>query len=83
MFLILRSRLDETTGVPLIPAIDNIFHSQLHSGGSLGESQNFTLEYESSGALILLLIWGPKGAHQTKSVLGYAGSYKNICAKAS
>ena len=37
---ILRSRLDETTGVPLIPAIDNIFHCQLHSGGSLGESQN-------------------------------------------
>ena len=36
----LGSRLDETTGVPLIPANDNIFHCQLHSGGSLGESQN-------------------------------------------
>ena len=30
-----------------------------------------------------LLIWEPKGAHQTKSVLGYVGSYKSICAKAS
>ena len=38
--LFLRSRLDETFGVPLIPAIDNIFHCQLHSGGSLGKSQN-------------------------------------------
>ena len=39
-FFFLRSRLDETTGVPPIPSIDNMFHCQLHSGGSLGESLN-------------------------------------------
>ena len=30
-----------------------------------------------------LLIWESKGAHQTKNVLGYARSNRNICAKTS